>query len=78
MNKRTLSDSPLNLACLIATQVALIAAICPSANARDRFNAAHLETGDGGQAATGSIFMLITAKWIPATLSSACSKTRRG
>ncbi|VUS95483.1 Outer membrane usher protein FimD [Klebsiella pasteurii] len=52
MNKRTLSDSPLNLACLIATQVALIAAICPSANARDRFNAAHLETGDGGQAAT--------------------------
>ena len=48
MNKRTSSDSPLNLAYLIATQIALIVGISPSANARERFNPAHLETGAGG------------------------------
>ncbi|MCY3511625.1 fimbria/pilus outer membrane usher protein [Klebsiella michiganensis] len=50
MNKRTLSDSPLNLAYLIATQIALIVGASPSANARERFNPAHLETGAGGLA----------------------------
>ncbi len=52
MNKRTSSDSPLNLAYLIATQIALIVGISPSANARERFNPAHLETGAGGLATT--------------------------
>lgn len=93
MNKRTSSDSPLNLAYLIATQIALIVGASPSANARERFNPAHLETGAGGLAtsdlsafeehggqqpdATGWIFMSMTARWIPGTLSSAYSKTRR-
>ena len=52
MNKKTLSDSPLNLAYLIATQVALIVVISPYAYARERFNPAHLETGAGGLATT--------------------------
>jgi outer membrane usher protein len=42
----------LNLAYLIATQIALIVGISPSANARERFNPAHLETGAGGLATT--------------------------
>ncbi|MFQ9621517.1 MAG: FimD/PapC N-terminal domain-containing protein [Enterobacteriaceae bacterium] len=92
MNKRTSSDSPLNLAYLIATQIALIVGISPH-NAREQFNPAHLETGAGGLQATDlSAFeehggqqpgryrvdiYVNDSKVDTGTLSSAYSKTRR-
>lgn len=51
MNKKPLCDSPLNLAYLLAAQVVFIAVTSPCANARERFNPAHLQTGADGQAA---------------------------